>query len=260
VSKPLKAKRVLVTRASEQSQDFSRLLAEAGAIPIELPLIHITPPDDPKPLRTAIDQLTDYDWLIFTSANGVRFFFEALRRAGKNVAEVKPLRVAVIGPATATELAEHSLKVDIMASEHTAEGLLEAMPPVDGQRILLPTADIARPTLADSLRSQGAVIDQVVAYQNKPAPAPANLRDLLPTLEILTFTSSSTVRNFMTMLPDPSARQTIQSAIVAVIGPKTAATAVELGLTVHIVADSHTIPGLIEALIAYYTPEQEARV
>jgi uroporphyrinogen-III synthase len=256
---PLEGKRVLVTRAAEQSDDLSRRLTNLGAIPIELPTIRFVPPDDPTPLQNALQRLTDYDWLIFTSTNGVDFFFQAFSQAGKSIAELTNHRLAAIGPATAAALIDRGLQVEIVPDVHVAEGLLAAMPAVGGQRILLPTADLARSTLADGLRTSGATVDQVVAYQNRPAPPPPDLLELLPTIEVLTFTSASTVRNFLATLPDAAAQQAIQRAVVIVIGPKTAAAAIELGLTVHMTAADHTIPGLIEALLTYFTREKELR-
>jgi uroporphyrinogen III methyltransferase/synthase len=188
VSKPLKGKRVLVTRAAEQNEDFSRQLTALGADPVELPTIRLVPPDDTAPLQAALARLIDYHWLIFTSVNGVDFFYQALAEAGVPLTNIIEQRLAAIGPATAAALVNHGLKAEIVAADHVAEGLLAAMPAVTNQRILIPTADIARSTLSDGLRAAGASVDQIAVYQNKPAFTPAGLIDLLPTLDILTLT------------------------------------------------------------------------
>jgi len=244
----LLGQRILVTRASGQNKKFSQELRAIGAVPIEFPTIQILPTNSPE-LGMAITNLSTYHWLIFTSVNGVTHFWQRLLTSGKNGADLSPLRLAAIGAATAKALQNYGLTVALMPDEYVAESLLETMGEVAGQRILLPVGDLARSTLAEGLQAKGATVDQVVAYQTKPVTDPANLLMLLPTIDILTFTSSSTVRNFVQLLPQarpPAA--TIGQAIVACIGPITAQTAHEVGLPVHVVAENYTIAGLVEAL------------
>jgi uroporphyrinogen III methyltransferase/synthase len=252
VSEGLPGKRVLVTRAKGQNQKLSRQLETVGAVPVEFPTIQIISPDNPTPLDTAIANLDTYQWLIFTSANGVEYFWQRLITAEKGPADVQNIQLAAIGPATAAAMSERGLRIDLIPTEHVAEILVDAMDNVAGQRILLPTADIARDTLAKGLQAKGAVVDRVTAYQNKPVTDPGNLATLLPTIDILTFTSASTVRNFVSLLEIKNLTNAIEAATVACIGPITAQTAEELALPVHIIAETYTIPGLVEALVKYF--------
>lgn len=247
----LQNKRVLVTRAIGQNEKLIQRLAALKAVPVELPTIKITPPDDLSPLDTALLNLTSYDWVIFTSVNGVRFFHRRLLSQNIDLALLDCCKIASIGPATTACLAELNLSVTQMPREHIAEALLEAMSNVDGQRILIPTADIARSTLANGLRAKGALVDQVIAYQTRPADAPTNLAARLAGLDILTFTSSSTVQNFAAMLMNSHIDPNFDTAIIACIGPKTAETAREFGFPVHIIAADYTVPGLVEAMEQY---------
>jgi uroporphyrinogen-III synthase len=256
MSPALHGKRVLVTRAKGQNEDFMRQLAELGAIPVELPTIQIVPPDDLTSLDRTLAQVGTYDWLVFTSANAVEHAWQRLLLLGKTVSDLQTVRLAAIGPATAASLAQLGLTIELMPPEHIAEALLEAMPDIAGQRILLPTANIARPTLAKGLRAKGAFVDWVVAYQTQPAAAPADLKARLARVDILTFTSSSTVQNLVDMLKANDAMDIISAATIACIGPKTAQTVKDLGLPTHIVAKQHTISGLIESLANYYTSER----
>jgi uroporphyrinogen-III synthase len=252
MSDALRHKRVLVTQAKDQTEKFKKQLTKVGAIPIEFSTIQIIPPNDTGPLDEAIARLSAYDWLIFTSANGVKHFWQRLAAAGKGVADLQFIRTAAIGPATAASLNQYGLTIDLTPNEYVAEALLEAVGDVAGQRILLPIADIARLTLAEGLAAKGATVERVTAYQTKPVEDPGNLPALLPTLDVLTFTSASTGRNFVNLLRSDQPATAIGQATVACIGPVTAQTARELGLPVHVVAEKYTIPGLVEALIKYF--------
>jgi len=252
VSKGLSGKRVLVTRAKGQNQKLSRQLEAVGAVPVEFPTIQITPPADTGPLADAIAHLDTYQWLIFTSVNGVKYFWQSLTAAGKGSADMQNIRLAAIGPATAAALNEYGLTIDLMPTEHVAEALVEAMTGITGQHVLLPTADIARDTLTTGLQAKGAGVDRVTAYQTRPVTEPGNLCTLLPTINILTFTSASTARNFANLLEPKSPADAIGQATVACIGPITAQAAEEMNLPVHIVAETYTIPGLVEALVKHF--------
>jgi uroporphyrinogen III methyltransferase/synthase len=252
VAEGLPGKRVLVTRAKGQNQKLSRQLAAVGAVPVEFPTIQITPPEDPKSLDTAIANLDTYQWLIFTSANGVKYFWQRLVAAKKGSAEMQNIQLAAIGPATATAMSKRGLRIDLMPTKHVAEALVNALNDIAGQHILLPTADIARDILVTGLQAKGASVDRVTAYQTKPITDPGNLSALLPTIDILTFTSASTVRNFVSLLEVENLTNAIKPATVACIGPITAQAAKELALPVHIIAETYTIPGLVEALVKYF--------
>lgn len=252
MSKALKGKHVLVTRAGSQNKDIIRQLTARGAIPVELPAIQLAPAGDLAPLDAALDRLASYHWLIFTSANGVDFFHRRFLEKRKKTAELHNIRIAAIGPATATALAKYGLRTEFIPGQHIAEALAATLPDLSGRRVLLPAANIARPALAEGLRIRGAIVDQVTVYQTQAAKAPPNLAEKLISVDILTFTSSSTVRNFMAMLETDQITHLIDKVDVACIGPKTAQTAHNLGLTVDIIAAKHTVPGLVEALITYY--------
>lgn len=250
--RPLLGKRILVTRAREQASELARRLAELGAEPIEFPTIRIAPLDDYAQLDAALAQ--KYDWVIFTSVNGVRFVWERLIALGRDARAFAGTRLAAIGSATAEELARHGLRADFVPREYVAEALAEQIGDVAGQRILLPRADIARETLAHELRARGAHVDDVAAYRtittdaNDPRVQEIRAQLVRGEIDAITFTSSSTVRGFVNcQLPIDNCQLTI-----ACIGPVTARTARELGLRVDIVAEEYTIAGLIAALVKFY--------
>ena len=252
--RPLFGQRILVTRTRQQASALSTRLRALGAEAIELPTIHIAPPGDWAPLDRAIAGLGNYDWIVFTSVNGVSAFWERLDRAGLDARALHVVRVAAIGPATAAGLQARGLRADYVPGEYVAEAVAAGLGDVRGLRVLLPRADIARPALAGLLRGGGAEVDEVTAYCTlQPESGAGELRDLLAGVTVATFTSSSTVRNLAAMarvagldLPRALARATI-----ACIGPITAGTARDLGLSVHIVAEEYTIDGLVEALIRH---------
>jgi uroporphyrinogen III methyltransferase/synthase len=252
--RPLFGQRVLVTRSREQASVLSARLRALGAEAIELPTIHITPPGDWMPLDRAIAELSSYDWLIFTSVNGVGHFWDRLVNAGLDARALYGVKLAAIGPATAAELEAHGLRSDHVPDEYVAEAVAAGLGDVRGQRVLLPRADIARPALADLLRRSGAQVVEVVAYRtSRPAVDADALRDLLTCVTIATFTSSSTVRNLATMAQHAGLNlpQALAHATIACIGPITAGTARELDLPVHVTAEEYTIDGLVDALIRY---------
>ncbi|HHJ06224.1 MAG TPA: uroporphyrinogen-III synthase, partial [Anaerolineae bacterium] len=235
-----------------QNEKLSRQLEAIGAIPVEFSTIQIVPPEDSGPLDEAIANISDYDWLVLTSVNGVEHFWRRLTLAGKGAADLAHLKTAVIGPATAEAVrrAGLGLRVDLTPEEHIAESLAEALiarGDIAGQNILLPTANIARNALPDALRAAGAIVNRVTAYQTKPVSIPGALPYILPEIDILTFTSPSTARNFVSLLSAED-KETLAQKTVACIGPVTAKAARQLGLRVDLVPDTYTISGLIEAL------------
>jgi uroporphyrinogen III methyltransferase/synthase len=250
--RPLFGQRVLVTRTREQASVLSHRLRALGADAIELPTIRIAPPADPAPLDSAIAGLPDYEWIVFTSANGVRHFWERLGHAGLDARAFHGVRVAAIGPATAAELEARGLAADYVPGQYVAEAVAAGLGDVHGLRILLPRADIARPALAELLRAGGADVVEVVAYRTvRPKTDPAQLSDLLAGITVATFTSSSTVSNLAAMARDADLDlpRKLAHATVACIGPITAETARELGIRVQTVANEYTIEGLVEALV-----------
>lgn len=253
--RPLYGKTVLVTRARSQASRLTALLENLGANVIEKPAISIAAPADHyRAVDEAIAHIADYQWLIFTSTNGVKRFFERLGRSGKDVRALGYAKIAAIGQTTADKLFSYGIRADVVPREFRAEGIIEALkgklPP--HARILLPRAAEAREILPEKLREQGALVDVVPVYQTEAAEVSAEEADALRQalsageIDFVTFTSSSTVRNLMKIL---GGAESLKHVRTACIGPVTAATAREAGLDPSIVAETYTIDGLIEALL-----------
>ena len=246
--RPLAGLRVLVTRPREQAEALSRRLREQGAEPVEHPAIRVLPPLDWGPLDDRLARLEGYDWIIFTSGNGVRFFVDRLQAAGRGTGDLTGIRLGAIGPATAGVLAEHGLRADFVPVRYVAEAIVEGIGEVAGQRILLPRAEGAREVLAQGLRDKGATVEEVASYRTRPEQA-APLREALRAggIDVVTFTSSSAVESVVRGLGEEAALL-LSPVGVACIGPITARTARDLGLRVDVMADEHTVEGLVEAL------------
>ncbi|MEM8529286.1 MAG: uroporphyrinogen-III synthase [Chloroflexota bacterium] len=251
-------KRIVVTRAEEQASNLVERLEELGTIPIVCPAITIVPLNDYTAFDTALKQLSEYDWLLFTSVNGVEVVFERMTKLGIDP-NLSHLKIGSIGPATADALTQRGAKVDFVPSAYVAEAILDEIGDVLGQRMLLPRADIARQTLADGLRQKGAFVDAVDAYRTVPGPGAKELIELLQERKVdaITFTSSSTVRFLLDGMDQQGvsrseARKMLQEIIVICIGPITAATAEAESLLVHSVADTYTMDGLIDALLRQF--------
>jgi uroporphyrinogen III methyltransferase / synthase len=257
-NQPLLGKTIVVTRSREQASDLVFSLSGLGAECLECPTIEVVPTDDPKPLENAIDRLSNYDWLIFTSVNGVRFFFERLFARNKDVRALHHIKTAVIGPATASRLLDFGIKCDIIPESYRAESVVKAFADIDvkNKKILFPKAQKARSVLPMELMKMGAVVDEITAYRTQPVRDGADQllgRLKEGSIDLITFTSSSTVQNFQTLLPAESMPALLNGVVVACIGPVTADTAKKLGFTVGIVAESFTIPGLRQAILQYYS-------
>jgi len=255
---PLFGKRILVTRARRQASALSQLLVERGAQPVELPAIAIRPVADTTKLDLAISNLKHYHWIIFTSINGVESFFQRLRQLNRDTRVLSVLQIGAIGSATAKALETKGIIPDYLPEIYTGEGITTGLKNRDiaGQRFLLPRADIADNELVQGISQLGAEVHEVVAYRTVPATeAIAQAKQMLSSgeIDVITFTSSSTVSNLVTAFQgEPLA---INSAKVACIGPKTADTATRAGLKVDIVASEQTIPGLVTAIEAYFRKE-----
>ncbi len=250
MSKPLAGKRIVVTRAKAQAGTLSEKLTELGAEVIELPTIEIQPASDYGPLDRAIARLGSYDWLIFTSANGVRWFLKRLEKAGGQARSIGA-RICAIGPATKAEVEALGLQVELMGEEYVAEGLLAAFEPFEirGKRILLPRAAVARDVVPEQLRARGAEVDVVEAYRTGvPAESVRRVREIFGAArkpDIVTFTSSSTVQHFV----DLAGTEALKGVRAASIGPITSGKARELGIEVAAEADVFTIDGLVRAIL-----------
>ncbi|CAN5854674.1 hypothetical protein BH20GEM3_BH20GEM3_09270 [soil metagenome] len=249
----MRGKTVVVTRARPQAGEFTALLRALGASVIEFPTIRIGEAPDPVALRAAAGRVASYDWVVFTSVNGVERFWSALRSAGADTSSFGGARVCAIGPATAAALETRGIRPDLVPSEFVAEATVQALASsgeLADRRILLPRAEIAPATLPDGLRACGALVDEVAAYRTELDGADADgVREILRAgeIDLITFTASSTVRNFVDLLGPK-----IAGAEVASIGPITSRTACDLGLPVHVEAAEYTIPGLTEAIVMHY--------
>ena len=245
---PLFGQRIVVTRAREQAGGFADKLRLLGAEAIVMPTIQIGPPDDWGPLDRAIERLGQYDWLIFTSQNGVRRFVERLDGGPFDLRAIRG-KIAAIGPATAEALEELHLKVDLTPTTFVAEGLLEAfeLHDLQAKKIVIPRAAVAREILPEELRRRGAEVDVAAAYKTvRPELAVEEKADWI------TFTSSSTASNLLEQIND------LEGARVASIGPITSETVRGFGFEVDVEAEPHTTDGLIEAIVAAVHSEPPA--
>ncbi|MGC8793178.1 MAG: uroporphyrinogen-III synthase [Bryobacteraceae bacterium] len=247
----LRGQRVVVTRAAGQTAELIEQLCSLGAETIELPAIEFQPPQDWAPLDTAIARLPDYDWIIFTSANGVRFFLERLDASPRDLRSLRA-RICAIGPATRKALESVHLKADLVPPEYVGESLVQAFGAVElaGKRILLPRAAGARDLVPSELRRRGAVVDVVEAYRTAP---PADLAERArrifrcePRPHWVTFTSSSTAAHLI----EAAGKEAFQGVRIASIGPVTSATVRRYGLEVAAEARVFTSEGLVEAILA----------
>lgn len=258
---PLRGKRIVVTRARDQAAALSFRLRELGAEVLEIPLIEIRPPASFQALDRALQQISEYDWLILTSVNGVKALAGRIGQLGLDPLNLVHLKIAAIGPATEQSLEELQLQVDVVPEKYVAEAVVSSLrAQVKGQRILLVRAKIARDVIPEELRRAGAVVSVAEAYETV---APESSRGLLRSAlqdgrnrpHVITFTSSSTVRNFVSLLeletkrggPRPSVLEGIK---LASIGPVTSETLREVGLPVDIEAREYTIPGVVQAIAA----------
>ncbi len=242
----LAGRRVLVTRPRAQGDLLATVLAERGARPILFPTIEIRPADDLAPLDRALAALKDYAWIAFTSANGVEVVFDRLAARGATIPA--GVRIAAVGSGTARAAQARGARVDFVPSEFLGERLGQELGDVTGQRVLLPRAALAREALAIELARRGAVVEEITVYHTIPvAPDPNGLAELERGVDVATFTSASTVRNYFVLLGE-RAGSLLDGALVACFGPVTADAAAALGLTVHVQPETHTIPGLVAAL------------
>lgn len=256
-NRPLSGKRVLVTRARSQASALSRLLSEKGANPVELPAIDIHPLKDNQELDKAIRRLKNYDWIIFTSVNGVDAFFQRLTALKLDSRALHGLKIGAIGPATAAVLEARGLKADYCPAVFTGEGLVKGLKSrrISGKHFLLPRADIADSEVSDGIKSLGGIVHEVATYHtvaDREAGEKAAKLIGEGMIDVITFTSSSIVTNLVKAL---GRRRLPSKIITACIGPKTGETAVKAGLTVNIMSNEQTIPGLVAAIEEYFNRE-----
>ena len=260
-ARPLFGKRIVVTRSTEQAGELVDLLAELGADPIEASVIRIVPPEDFASLDHACAQASTFDWIVFTSANGVDYFMRRLLAGTGDVRDLKGVRLCAVGPATAERLARHGIKVDLVPAEHRAEAIIDALRSTEdlsGKRMLLPRADRARDVLATELRRAGSEVVEVTAYRTLlQGPEQPDGRDIYKMLlekqiDAVVFTSASTVHSFVKMLGKDPAADLLGTTVVASIGPVTAEAAQQLGIGPTVLPSSYTVPALVQALVEYF--------
>jgi uroporphyrinogen-III synthase len=255
--------RVLVGRARHQARALSAELRKLGADVIEIPFIEIRKPRSFKPLDSALKNLGRYDWLILTSVNGVKSMWERMRKLRLSRVSIRDLNIAAIGPATKRAIEQRGLRVDVVPKEYVAESVVRSLRrKVKGKRVLLVRAKVARDVIPRELRKAGAQVHVVEAYETVvPESSRRKLQAVLKNAkrrpQVVTFTSSSTVRNFVELLDSKKARARgqdyphhtcLDGIRMASIGPVTSATLREFGLSVNIRAKEFTIPGLVAAI------------
>ena len=254
---PLAARRIVITRAAEQAGEFAALLRSFGAEVLEFPTIAFRPPESFEALDAALGRLASYDWVIFTSVNGVRGFFDRLSFHGRDGGELSGLKVCAIGPATAEALRSRGeIVADMVPEKFQAEGILEAWAGRDlsGVRILLARAAVAREVLPEALRKSGARVDVVTVYRTVPAEGPPGVRReiMAGDIDVVTFTSPSTVENFCVLFREEERARFLDLFVTAIIGPITRDRIEELGLTPGIEAAPYTVPALAEAIVRHF--------
>jgi uroporphyrinogen III methyltransferase / synthase len=252
----LKGRRIVVTRTREQASQLTRKLAELGADVLEIPTIRIAPPTDFQPLVEAIAGLGEYEWLVFTSPNGVVTFFDYFFKTYDDIRTLGGVRIAAVGPSTAAKLKELHLRIDAMPGEFVAEKIADAMAAdgsVENLRVLCLRAEVAAPELPKLLEEKGAIVDDVACYRTLPETedlngAAARLGD--EGADWVAFTSASTVENFHARFDLPALLRKFPQLKTAVIGPETAKAVRRLGLNPTIEAATHTVDGLVDAITA----------
>ncbi len=256
-NRPLSGRSVLVTRAAEQAGEFSGMLAELGAQVYECPTIRLIPPEDYSELDHAINSLSGFDWLIFTSANAVKFIFSRLTELGKDTRAVGPCRICAVGPRTAAALLPHGVRADLVPKDYKAEGVIEAFRTMDikGRRFLFPKGDKARDVIPVGLTSLGGEVVAPVSYCNvTPEYLPDPVMRALEgrKIDCATFTSSSTVESLAVMLGENNLLHLLEGVAVAAIGPVTARTCRDLGLDVAVEPKEYTLSALTEEIVKYF--------
>ncbi len=249
----LEGKRILVTRGEDQADEFSAMIRKRGGAPVPFPTVRILPVDDPAPLDAAIRDLPSFDWVLFTSANAVRFFFERVEAlGGRGLPD--GVRAASVGPGTGRELARRGVRVDLTAARHTAEGLVEALARdgVAGRRFLFPRALEGREVIPEEIARQGGAVTAVPAYRNglpeKDERAASELAAAPP--DVCTFASPSAFRNFFLLLGEDRAASVLARSRIAVIGEVTARAVAARNLTVDIMPEKYTLLGMLDAIEA----------
>lgn len=260
-ARPLFGKRVLVTRPREHAAELVDRLESIGAEAIEAPMIRILPPEDFAPLDEACAHVSEFDWIVFASGNGVDAFVERLLAGRSDLRALGGVKLCGVGAATGERLARYGLKVDLVPAEYRAEALIRAFEEhgdVSRLRVLLPRADIGREVVADELRKRGAQVTEVVAYRTvvvepEREGEPDIYRMLLEKrIDVVTFTSASAVRNFVRVVGAEPAADLLRNVVVASIGPVTAEAAMQYNIKTTVVPAQYTVPALVDAIAEHF--------
>lgn len=261
----LRGKTILITRAASQSSEFTQLLTEIGATVLEMPALEIREPSTWEPLDQAIATLDTFNWLILTSANGVEYFFKRLQTLGKDIHDLGQLKIAVVGKKTDKYLQQHGLKADFIPPDFVADSLVAHFPEsLSQQKILFPRVETGgRDILVKELTEQGANIVEVPAYESGcPRSIPDDVWSAMETqtIDIVTFASSKTVRNFWQLIQQQGGNLDLLKPVkIASIGPQTSDTCLELFQRVDIEANPYTLEGLQTAIAEAVAKEQSGQ-
>lgn len=250
MSEALAGRTILITRPAHQTKDLQEPLEGLGARVLSMPVIEIVEPEDFGPLDEALNGLESFDWVVFTSANGVEAVRARMSHLGLSASVLTSRRLAVIGPATGAALESSFRAADLMPASYVSEAISEALGDVNGQRFLLARADLARKDLSDLLRGAGAVVQDVVVYRIVRPVVDVDLADEAP--DIITLTSSSAARATEEALQRAGRGHWMHEAKLVCIGPITAETVTELGYPIGAVADEFTMAGLVQAIVGLY--------
>jgi uroporphyrinogen III methyltransferase / synthase len=256
-SVPLAGKRIVITRARSQASGLARRIKKLGGEVIEFPTIDIQAPESYAALDDAITKIETYDWLIFTSVNGVERFLFRLRSLNRSLIQLKGIKIGAIGPETSKRLTSARLQTFVVPEQYQAEGLVAVLTPemMRGKKVLIPRAAKAREVLPETLRRWGATVDVVEAYRTViPKANSSALTRMLQTrrVDMIAFTSSSTVANFAKLLQRQDLKTILNGIAVACIGPITKSTIEEMGGHADVVSREFTIPGLVRAMVDYF--------
>jgi len=259
VELPLRGMRILVTRAREQADGMVKLLTDLGADVINIPTIEFVPPQSFQPLDLALAHMNSYDWLILTSVNGVRALAKRAEKTNVSLGLLRSLKIVAIGSATANEVGMLGLQAALVPEEYVAESVVTALKgKVFGKKVLVVRAKVGRDVIPDSLRAAGAEVVVAEAYETVlPVNSSGKIKELLADEgrrpHVITFTSASTVKNFITILgKGNSPKIALQGVIIASIGPVTTATLIENGMQVDVTANEYSVPGLVAALKKHF--------
>ncbi|MCK5237025.1 MAG: uroporphyrinogen-III C-methyltransferase [Deltaproteobacteria bacterium] len=261
--RPLFGRRVLVTRTRAQAEKFIDILETKGAQTVAVPVIKTVAPTSSAKMDQAIKKLSSYDWAIFTSVNGVKYFFKRLYSLGLDIRELKGVKICCIGPASRDEVTKRGIKVDLVPGEYVAEGVIrefqkKGVNSIRGKRFLLPRAEVARDVIPKEIKKLGGKIDVAPSYKTIcPKKEAEEIKSLIKKgkVDVVTFTSGSTVTNFVSLFKKNELTKALKSITVACIGPVTTKTAEDFGLTVKIKAKKYTLDGLASAMERYFTKE-----